>query len=131
MQFFPKKCIFWPENEIFSKQLFYSKLISDENLICTCQKYIFKIKLWVCDFHQILPIYSITINQFFRHSRNKCKSKSSYFHCKVENTMNFTGMWRVEAELHQLLAERRCLVAGRSTISYSHFMVQYLMNRNK
>ena len=42
-----------------------------------------------------LNVYSITTNQFFRHSRNKSKSKSSYFHYKVENTMNFSGMWRM------------------------------------
>ena len=36
---------FWPENDIFSKKLFYSKLISDENyIICTCQKIHFQKK---------------------------------------------------------------------------------------
>ena len=37
--FFSKKCIFWPENDVFSKKSFYKKLISDQNYImCTCQK---------------------------------------------------------------------------------------------
>ena len=43
---FTKKCIFWPENDIFSKKIFYSKLISDENyMICTCQKIHFQNKI--------------------------------------------------------------------------------------
>ena len=44
--FFSKKCIFWPENDVFSKKLFYSKLIRDQNyIICTCQKIHFQNKI--------------------------------------------------------------------------------------
>ena len=44
--FFSKKCIFWPENDVFSKKSFYSKLISDQNyIICTCQKKYFQNKI--------------------------------------------------------------------------------------
>ena len=46
-----KKCIFWPENDIFSKKLFYSKLISDQNyFICTCQKIHFQNKIVILQF---------------------------------------------------------------------------------
>ena len=46
LPFFPKKFIFWPENDIFSKKSFYSKLISDQNyIICTCQKIHFQNKI--------------------------------------------------------------------------------------
>ena len=49
--FFPKKCLFWPENDIFSKKSLYSKLISDENyLICTCQKKHFQKKIMSLQF---------------------------------------------------------------------------------
>ena len=51
-----KKKPFWPENDVFSKNLFYSKLIRDQNyMMCSCQKIHFKIKLRDCNFHQILP----------------------------------------------------------------------------
>ena len=51
LPFFPKKCIFWPENDIFSKKSLYSKLISDENyLICTCQKKHFQKKIMSLQF---------------------------------------------------------------------------------
>ena len=44
--FSSKKCIFWPENDVFSKKSFYSKLISDQNyIICTCQKKYFQNKI--------------------------------------------------------------------------------------
>ena len=44
--FVSKKCIFWPENDVFSKKSFYSKLIRDENyIICTCQKIFFLKKI--------------------------------------------------------------------------------------
>ena len=44
--FFSKKCIFWQENDVFSKKSFYSKLISDQNYIkCTCQKIHFQNKI--------------------------------------------------------------------------------------
>ena len=44
--FFSKKCFFWPENDVFSKKSFYSKLISDQNyIICTCQKIHFQNKI--------------------------------------------------------------------------------------
>ena len=43
---FFKKCLFWPENDVFSKNLFYSKLIRDQNYImCTCQKIHFQNKI--------------------------------------------------------------------------------------
>ena len=43
---FSKKCIFWPENDVFSKKSFYSKLISDQNyLMCTYQKIHFQNKI--------------------------------------------------------------------------------------
>ena len=51
LPFFPKKCIFWPENDIFSKKSLYSKLISDENyIICTCQKKHFQKKIMSLQF---------------------------------------------------------------------------------
>ena len=44
--FFSKKCIFRPENDVFSKKSFYSKLISNQNYImCTCQKIHFQNKI--------------------------------------------------------------------------------------
>ena len=44
--FFSKKCIFWPENDVFSKKSFYKKLISDQNyIICTWQKIDFQNKV--------------------------------------------------------------------------------------
>ena len=37
--FFSKKCIFWAENDIFLKNSFYSKFISDKKyIICTFWK---------------------------------------------------------------------------------------------
>ena len=49
--FFSKKCIFWPENDVFSKKLFYSKLIRDQNYImCTYQKIHFQNKILTLQF---------------------------------------------------------------------------------
>ena len=44
--FSSKKCIFWPENDVFSKKSFYKKLISDQNyIISTCKKIHFQNKV--------------------------------------------------------------------------------------
>ena len=49
--FFSKKCIFWPENDVFSKKLFYSKMIRDQNYImCTYQKIHFQNKIMTLQF---------------------------------------------------------------------------------
>ena len=59
--FFSKKCIFWPENDVFSKNLFYSKLIRDQNYImCTCQKIHFQNKIMRLQFS---PDYTYTYSE--------------------------------------------------------------------
>ena len=57
---FTKKCIFWPENDIFSKKIFIQNWsVMKTTWYAHAKKYIFKIKLWVCNFHQILPNHII------------------------------------------------------------------------
>ena len=49
--FFPQKCSFRAENDIFSKMSFYSKLISDQNyMICTSRKIHFRNKIMIFQF---------------------------------------------------------------------------------
>ena len=49
--FFSQKCSFRAENDIFSKTLFYSKLISDQNyMICTSRKIHFQNKIMIFQF---------------------------------------------------------------------------------
>ena len=58
LPFLSKKCIFWAENDIFSKSSFYTKMFSDPKYsFSVCQKYFFVISKKVNIFHRIEPTY--------------------------------------------------------------------------
>ena len=58
LPFLSKKCIFWAENDIFSKSSFYTKMFSDPKYsFSVCQKYFFVISKKVNIFHRIEPSY--------------------------------------------------------------------------
>ena len=72
--FVSKKCIFWPENDVFSKKSFYSKLISDQNyIICTCQKKYFQNKIMRLQFSP-----DSTYLQISWYLDNKCVAREGH-----------------------------------------------------
>ena len=58
LPFLSKKCIFWAENDIFSKSSFYTKMFSDPKYsFSVCQKYFFAVSKKVSIFHHSEPNY--------------------------------------------------------------------------
>ena len=72
--FFSKKCIFWPENDVFSKKLFYSKLIRDQNyIISTCQKIHFQNKIMRLQFSpDSTQVYASQFHDYLSQSCGQC-----------------------------------------------------------